>query len=158
MAEAEAALASLSKALKEFELQINFEKTNICLVSKIVDDYWTHQLRRFEIDKSNRKQRSDIHHFFELAKDLAGKNAGENVMTYALKRASSILIRRENWDAFEAHLCHISLSYPNTLQTVSQIFATYKFHSCKLNSRRIQRTLDALTVEHAALGHQSEAA
>lgn len=158
MAEAEAALASLSRALKEFELQINFEKTRICPVSEIVDDYWTHQLRSFEIDKRARKQRSDIHHFFELAKAIAAKNADENVMTYALKRASSVLIKPENWESFEAHICHVALSHPNTLQTIAQIFATYKFHAYKLNGRRIQRTLNALVVEHAALGHHSEVA
>lgn len=158
LAEAEAALASLSKALKEFELQINFEKTRICPVSEIVDDYWTHLLRSFEIDKVGRKQRADIHHFFEFAKDLAAKNTDENVMTYALKRASSVLIKPENWGAFEAHVCHIALSHPNTLQTIAQIFSTYKVHAYKLNTRRLQRTLNTLIVEHAALGHHSEVA
>uniref|UniRef100_UPI004039CD0B RNA-directed DNA polymerase n=1 Tax=Variovorax sp. BK018 TaxID=3450241 RepID=UPI004039CD0B len=158
MAEAEAALAALSKALKDFELQINFEKTKISLVSEIVDDFWTHQLRSFDIDKGGRKQRSDIHHFFELAKKLASKNTDENVMTYALKRASAVLIRRENWVVFEAHICHVALSHPNTLQTAAQILATYKFHGYKLDSRRIQRTINALIAEHAALGHHSEVA
>ncbi|MDP3886204.1 RNA-directed DNA polymerase [Hydrogenophaga sp.] len=158
IAEAENALAVLSRALKEFELQINFEKTKICPVSELVDDYWSHQLRSFEIAKDGKRQRSDIHHFFELAKDLAAKNADENVMTYALKRASSILIRHENWDAFEAHVCHVALSHPNTLQTVSQIFATYKFHAYTLNKGRTGRTINALVAEHAALGHHSEVA
>lgn len=158
MVEAEAALAALSRALKEFELQINFEKTRISPVSEIVDDYWTHILRSFEIDRRARKQRSDIHHFFELAKDIAAKNADENVMTYALKRSSSVLIRPENWESFEAHVCHIALSHPNTLQTIAQIFATYKFHGYKLDDRRMQRTLNALVLEHAALGHHSEVA
>lgn len=158
LAEAEAALAALTKALKDFELQINFEKTQIRPVASIVDDYWTHQLRCFSIDKGARKQKSDLHHFFELAKDLAAKNADENVMTYALKRVASVLVRPENWEAFEAHLCHIALSYPNTLQTISQILATYKFHDYRLSQRRIQRTLNALVGEHAALGHHSEVA
>lgn len=158
VAEAEAALASLSRALKEFELQINFEKTKISLVSEIIDDFWTHQLRSFVVDKGSRRQRSDIHHFFELAKNLASRNADENVMTYALKRASAVLIKRENWAAFEAHICHIALSHPNTLQTAAQILATYKFHGYRLDSQRIQRTLNAIIAEHAALGHHSEVA
>ena len=158
MAKAEAALAALSKALKDFELQINFEKTQISLVSEISDDFWTHQLRSFNIATNGRKQRSDIHYFFELAKDLASRNADENVMTYALKRASAVLIRRENWAVFEARICHIALSHPNTLQTASQILATYKFHGYKLDYQRIQRTINALIAEHAALGHHSEVA
>ena len=114
--EADAALAALIRSLKEFELQINFEKTKTCSVIEITDDYWTHQLRSFQIAKTGRKQASDIHHFFELAKELARRYADESVMTYALKRASSVLIRKENWNNFEAHVCHVALAYPNTLQ------------------------------------------
>lgn len=158
VAEAEGALAALSKALKDYELQINFEKTFITPVSKIVDDYWTHQLHSFEIDKTTRKQKSDLHHFFELAKDLAAKNKDENVMMYALKRASSVLIRPENWEIFEAHICHVAMSHPNTLQTIAQILWTYKFHTYELNKKRIHRTLNALIAEHCSLGHHSEIA
>lgn len=158
VAEAEAALAALSKALKDFELQINFEKTFICPVTEIVDDYWTHQLHSFEIDTKARKQKTDLHHFFELAKDLATKNKDENVMTYALKRASSVLIKPENWEIFEAHICHVAMSHPNTLQTIAQIFWTYKFYEYELNEERIQRTLNALIFEHSSLGHHSEVA
>ncbi|MDT7834125.1 RNA-directed DNA polymerase [Aquabacterium sp. OR-4] len=158
VAAAEAALAALSSALKEFELQINFEKTKICSVAEIVDDYWTHQLRSFQIDKHGRRQRSDIHHFFELANDLARTNADENVMAYALKRASSVLIRHENWELFEARLCHVALSHPNTLQTIAQVLATYKFYGYPLNVTRITRTVVALIQEHAGLGHHSEVA
>ena len=158
ISEAEEALAALSRALQEFELQINFEKTHIGPVSELTDDYWTHQLRNFEIERGAKKQRGQIFHFFELAKDLAAKNADENVMTYALKRATSVLVKPENWDSFEAQLCHVALSYPNALQTISQILATYKFHSYKLNRRRLQRTLNTLIREHAALGHHSEVA
>ncbi len=158
VAEAEGALAALSKALKDFELQINFEKTFIRPVSEIVDDYWTHQLHSFAIEKKARKQKTDLHHFFELAKNLAAKNKDENVMTYALKRAASVLIKPENWEIFEAHICHVAMSHPNTLQTVAQILWTYKFYSYELNQPRIQRTLNALIAEHCALGHHSEVA
>lgn len=158
VAEAEGALAALSSSLKEFELQINFEKTKVCSVAEIVDDYWTHQLRSFQIDKHGRRQRSDIHHFFELANDLARTNADENVMAYALKRAASVLIRHENWVVFEARLCHVAMSHPNTLQTIAQILATYKFHGYQLNFIRINRTISALIRQHAGLGHHSEVA
>lgn len=158
ISEAEAALAALSRALKEFELQINFEKTKICSVSEVVDDFWVYQVRSFDFGKTRKSQRSSIHQFFELAKDLAGKNADENVMTYALKKASSVLIKPENWDAFEAHVCHTAISHPNTLQTIAQIFATYRHHGYKLNSQRIQRTLQVLIQDHAPLGNHSELA
>lgn len=94
--EAETALAALIRALKEFELQINFEKTVTCSVLELTDDYWRHQLKRVDVERKGRRQAADINHFFELAKDLAKRNADESVMLYALKRLSSTIIRLEN--------------------------------------------------------------
>lgn len=156
--EADAALAALVRALKEFELQINFEKTKTCSVVEITDDYWPHQLRSFPIEKAGNRQASDIHHFFELAKDLARRNSDESVMVYALKRASSVVVRKENWDSFEAHLCHVALAYPNTVQTVARLLSTYAHVGYPLNRARLERLINATVRDHAPLGHHSEVA
>jgi hypothetical protein len=154
--EAETALASLVKALQDYELQINFEKTKICSVHEIADDYWTHQLRSFEITKSGQKQVSDIHHFFELAKSLARQNADESVMTYALLRACSVLIKKENWSIFESHVCHIALAFSNTLQTIARLFSTYHKVGYPINVSRLSRVINTIIEDHAPLGHHSE--
>ncbi len=156
--DADAALAALTRSLKEFELQINFEKTKACQVIEITEDYWTHQLRSFTIGKSGRKQASDINHFFELAKELAKRNSDESVMTYALKRAASILIRRENWKSFEAHVCHVAMAYPNCLQVVARILSTYHSNGYVMSAARLTRFVNALIEDHAPLGHHSEVA
>ena len=156
--EAESALAALIRSLKDFELQINFEKTKTCSVLEITDDFWTHQLRSFQIATTGRRQVSDINHFFELAKDLARRNSDESVMTYALKRASSVLVRKENWDSFEAHVCHVAMGYPNTLQTVARILSTYANVGYPLGRDRLSRLINAVVQDHAPLGHHSEVA
>jgi hypothetical protein len=157
-AEAENALAALVQSLGEFELQINFEKTATSPVIEITEDYWPHKLRSFEIASVRRRQLSDIHYFFELAKDLAARNVDESVMVYALKRISSTVIRKESWDAFEAHVCHIALAYPNTLQHVARIFSTYQRIGYSLKIERLSRLVNALIEDHAPLGHHSEVA
>ena len=155
---AEEALAALVRVLKQYELQINFEKTHTCHVIEITEDYWTHQLRNFDIGSGRRRQISDVNHFFELAKDLASKNADESVMVYALKRLSSTVVRKEGWDAFEAHLCHVALAYSNTLQTVAKLLSTYAHLAYPLNKPRIERLVNALIEDHAPLDHHSEVA
>jgi len=156
--EAEEALAALVRALKEFELQINFEKTITCPVIEISDDFWTHQLRNFNIAHGGRRQASDINHFVELAKDLANKNADESVMVYALKKLSSTVIRKEYWDNFEAHVCHLGLAYPNTLQTIARLFSTYARVGYPVKQTRLTRLVNAVIEDHAPLGHHSEVA
>lgn len=154
--DAEEALATLVRALKEFELQINFEKTSICSVIEISEDFWTHQLRNFNIDSASRRQSSDINHYFELAKDLARKNADESVMVYALKRVSSNTIRKENWGSFEAHVAHVAMAYPNTLQTIARLLSTYARVTYPINRDRLARLVNALIEDHAPLGHHTE--
>ena len=154
--QAEEALAALVRVLKDFELQINFEKTAISPVIEITDDYWTHQLTSFEIRSGRRQQPSDINHFFELAKDLAKKNSDESVMIYALKRVSSTVVRKEAWTSFESHLCHIALAYPNTLQTLARILSTYARIGYPLSKSRLGRLVNSVVEDHAGLGHHSE--
>jgi hypothetical protein len=156
--EAEKALASLIRSLKDFELHINFDKTKICSVIEITDDYWTHQIRSFAISGSGKRQESDINHFFELAKDLSRRNSDESVLTYALKRISSTLAKKNNWDLFEAHVCHVALAYPNTLQTVARIISTYAHVGYPINKVRLERMINAVIQDHAPLGHHSKVA
>lgn len=156
--EAEAALANLIRALKEFELQINFEKTKTCSVLEITDDFWSHQLRNFQIAKGGAKQASDLNHFFELAKNLARANADESVMTYAIKKASSVIIRKRNWPAFVSHICHVAMGYPNTLQTVARLLGTYAGVAYPQEKGRLERFVNAVIQDHAPLAHHSEVA
>lgn len=79
-------------------------------------------------------------------------------MTYALKKVSSVLIKKQSWEAFEAHVCHIALAYPNTLQVVARIFCTYDNVGYPLSRPRIERLLNAIIEHHAPLEHHSEVA
>lgn len=156
--EAEAALAALIRSLKECELQVNFEKTKMCTVLEITDDFWRHRLRNFQIAKTAAGQASDFSHFFELAKELARLNSDESVMIYALKKASSVIVRKQNWDRFEAYICQVAMGYPNTLQTVARLFSTYKSVGYSLGRTRLSRFINAVIEDHAPLGHHSEVA
>ncbi len=156
--DAERALAALIRSLREFELQINFEKTKTCPVIEITEDFWTHRLRAFDIAPKGRRHASDLNHFFELAKDLAKENSDESVMLYALKRVSATIVRKECWDTFEAHLCHVAMAYPNTLQIAARILASYARVGYPLGKNRLSRMINAVIEDHAPLGHHSEVA
>lgn len=156
--DADRALAALIRSLREFELQINFEKTKTCPVIEITEDFWTHRLRAFDIAAKGRRHASDLNHFFELAKDLAKANSDESVMLYALKRVSAIIVRKDCWDTFEAHLCHVAMAYPNTLQITARILASYARVGYPLGKDRLSRMINAVIEDHAPLGHHSEVA
>jgi hypothetical protein len=155
---AESALAQLVRCLKDFELQINFDKTKVCKIEELDEDAWTHKLRSFPIAHAGQKQRSDFNHYFELARELARNHRDDSVMVYALRRASSVIVRKENWPAFEAQLCLAAAAYPVALQTIARLLSTYSGIGYAIDKHRLSRLVNALTQEHAPLEHHSEVA
>lgn len=158
LSDAEMAHAHLVQCLKEYELQINYEKTKICPVEDLGEDIWTHALRSCEIASKGRRQRTDVHHFFEVARGLAKSNIDENVMLYALRRISSVIIRMENWAPFESHLCLVAAAFPVSLQYISRILSTYAGLGYPIDKKRVSRLVNSLISEHAPLEHHSEVA
>ncbi|MBL0143565.1 MAG: RNA-directed DNA polymerase [Betaproteobacteria bacterium] len=157
-AAAESALAQLVRCLKDFELQVNFDKTRICKTEELNEDFWTHRLRSFAIATGGQRQRSDFNHFFELSRDLAKTHSDESVMVYALRRAGSVIVRKENWQAFEAQLCIAATAHPVALQTVARLLSTYSRIGYPIGKSRLSRLINALVLEHAPLEHHSEVA
>jgi hypothetical protein len=156
--EAERALADLSRALQEYELQLNFDKTRVVPVNQIADDYWTQQIRNLDVSNETGKQRSDINHYFDFTLDLARHHEDDSIMNYALRRISSVLVRKENWDLFESHLCRIVFAHPNTLQLVASFLSTYGRYGYLLDKERLSR-MSSLVIRNAApLNHHSEVA
>lgn len=156
--EAENALAALIKQLQAYELQINFEKTRICETIDLTEDLWTHELRAFEVSETKRKQGRDIHHFLELAKRIAAANTDESVMLYSVKKSASSIIRKEHWRTFVAHLCHVAIAYPNTLQQIERILSTYERIGYPIDRPSVGRLANSIIEEHAPLNHHSEVA
>jgi hypothetical protein len=153
---AESALAQLIRCLKEYELQINFDKTIICKVEELNEDAWTHKLRTFSIASLGQRQRSDLNHYFELARELARSHVDDSVMVYALRRASSVIVRKENWATFEAQLCLAAAAHPVALKNIARLLSTYAGIGYPIDRGRISRLINLIIQEHAALEHHSE--
>lgn len=79
-------------------------------------------------------------------------------MVYALRRVSSVILRLENWDAFEAQLCLVAAAHPVTLQWITKLLATYSRLGFPIGKERVSRLVNSLIAEHAPLEHHSEVA
>jgi hypothetical protein len=157
-AAAEAALAHLIRYLKDFELQINFDKTKICRTEDFEEDSWTHKLRSADIASDGQRQRSDLNHYFELAREISRDYTDESVMVYALRKLGSTIVRKDNWATFEAQLCLVAAAHPVSLQTIARLLSTYAGLGYPVDRRRLSRLVNSLISEHAPLEHHSEVA
>lgn len=154
--EAEIALAELTKAISNFELQINPSKTRIIEVKGLVEESWKYNLKKLSISPEKRTQRDDIHNYFEALFSLESKFLDESLIKYGLKQISSHIIKISNWDVFEAYLLKCGFSFPNTLQVIANILSTYHHHGYNVNLKAIERFCSNLIKVHAISDHHSE--
>ena len=154
--EAEKALAHITKAASEFELHINAAKTRIIDVKDLVDDSWKYSVKKLSISPVRKQQRDDIHHFFESLFSLEKRFRDESLVKYGLKRLSSTIVKKSNWPILEAYLLKCSYSFPNTLQVIARILATYRGVGYPLNTEAISRFCNELIISSAASNHQGE--
>lgn len=154
--EAELALTELTKAISNYELQINPAKTRIMEVKELVEESWKYTLKKLAISAQRRSQKNDIHNYFEVLFSLEDKYKDESLVKYGLKQISSHIIKKSNWGVFEAYMLKCGFSYPNTLQVIVNLFATYNYHGYPINKPAIRRFCNSAIRTHAVSDHHSE--
>lgn len=154
--EAEKALAAVTKAIGRFELQINASKTRIIEVRALVEESWKYSVKKLSIGPNKKQQRDDIHHYFEALFSLENRFKDESLVKYGLKQFSSNIVKKSNWDVFEAYLLKCGYGFPNTIQVIAHLLATYHHHGYPLNTEAIARFCNNLVQAAAAADHHGE--
>ena len=153
---AEKALAILTSIISNYELEINASKTKIIETKDLVEESWRYSVKKLTISHEIKKQRDDIHNYFSSIFSLEKKYKDESLAKYSMKQLSSIIIKKDNWNILESYLLKIAYSFPNTIEIVSRILATYKFYDYKLNKENIKRFIDSMLSEHSNSSHHNE--
>ena len=156
--DAERALAYLSRIMSNYELQINADKTRIVEVTELVKKSWKHTVRKMGIKEGIRKQRGDIHRFFEQLFELEHRFEDESLVKYGLKVLSTQIVKRPNWDLMEAYLLKCGHAFPNTLQVIVRIFETYDRHGYSIDRKAVARFCNTAIKQHSVSDGHSEIA
>jgi Reverse transcriptase (RNA-dependent DNA polymerase) len=154
--EAEKALATIIKAVSSYELQINPAKTRIIEVKELVEESWKYGIKRLMISSAKKQQRDDIHHYFEVLFSLEKRFKDESLVKYGLKQLSSTIVKTSNWPVLEAYLLKCGYGFPNTIQVIAHILATYHYHGYPLNTEAIARFCNNLIGTSAVSDHHGE--
>ncbi|EHR4996370.1 RNA-directed DNA polymerase [Vibrio parahaemolyticus] len=154
--EAERVLASLTKIVSNYELQLNPSKTKIIEVRDLVEESWKYSIKKLRISDKKKQQRDDIHNYFECVFSLESKFKDESLVKYALKQLSSSIIKKSNWSIFESYLLKCGYGFPNTLQIIVTILSTYKQFDYNLNQKALERFCGNLIETHAISDHHGE--
>ena len=154
--EAERALSTIRKIVGSYELQINAQKTRIVETRELIEESWKYKLKNLTIAAARHEQRNDIHKFFETLLTLERQYGDESVVKYGLKIASSFIIKKSNWRVFESYLLHCAFAFPNTLQVVATILATYTKYGYAIDKKAVGRFCNAIVVSCSRSDGHSE--
>ena len=152
--EAERVLIKLQQILKEFELQVNTEKTSINRIPKGVEPDWIIKLRGFEFRETEMKQYNDIVSFFSLAFDLALNLPNQYVLSYAVERVKRLpLLSDNNISLMETMLLKTLIAEPSTVKEVFRVLYTYKD---KVSTYKIKKVIIDFLINNCLKGNDYE--
>jgi hypothetical protein len=156
--EAESCLAALQELLSTLELQLNPLKTSILALPLPLEEFWTPDLRLYEIRSSTKAQATDLVSFFGKAFHLQPSCPDDSILKYAVARTRSETIQPENWALYEALLLQAATVEPGTLSIVVELLVRYFRAGYAVNVANVANAFNAIIEVHSAIGHGSEVA
>src|SRR5579871_159058 len=153
--EAEACIATLRSALREFGLEINETKTEIYRVSALRDDSWPRALsRRLE---SYKKTTDDIFGLFEEAFEISERTKSEAPVRYLLRRASKQeVFEHDHWSVAENFLVKCAYDYPHSTDYVARILVWRNILFSDVDKEKWIRVINNRLIHNTKLGHDHE--
>lgn len=156
LSEAEEALPKLHRITKQYELEINPEKTIIYPLPSSLEFIWTSEIRNYIFHDSIKRQRTDLVTFFSKAFEYSKKYPNEYVLKYALARVKNVLINQQNWGLYESLILNSMIAEPSVIPIVLEIFLAYRSMGYSLNFKKIEKTINNNIGYYSKLGYGYE--
>ena len=155
--DAEEALSCIRNELSNFGLRLNGNKT--CIMKKPVPivDNWVNTLRRYDFrDTSPTSQLNDLLDYFSKAFSMSESPSNRGVIRYAIKRAGSVDIFRENMEEFEDLLLQCASAEARSTEYVIPELYKMQKNGYTLNKRKIQATVEDIVDRYSSSRGASE--
>lgn len=154
--EAEFALSRFHSILKEYELEVNPNKTEIVQLPEMLESLWVSDLRLYQFRNSVQAQRSDLISYFSKAYDYSKKFPDESVLKYAVKAIQQLTVYPDNWNLYESLILRSIIAEPSILPKATEILFTYHRLGYPMNYNKIQDTITEVIVHHCQFNHAHE--
>ncbi|MBN2223540.1 MAG: RNA-directed DNA polymerase [Deltaproteobacteria bacterium] len=151
LSEAEKALSNVQSILKNYELEINVQKTKILPLPEQFIPEWKVDIRSFSFRDGNsvKKQNTDLLDYFSKTFKYCTLFPGDSVLKYALKRIRGETIHPDNWSIYESLILKSITSDPNCLETATEILKQYNDLGYDLNKERISECINEMLLFHS---------
>jgi hypothetical protein len=149
--------AALEAAMSHYELDINISKTHTLGKRGVERIEWVPELRACRVRRLNAEyQRSDLERFFTLALFYAAENEGEAVLKWAVKRARTFVIHRDNIALYFDYMIRLTRKSLSALPALAQSLIEARSNGVPIPMDRIEKFIRDVIRVHAHVGHAFE--
>ncbi len=128
----------INRALNDFELTSNDNKSSIQSMPASVESIKFQTIKNYKIRKSILEQKLDIIHVYNLAIELSKIHPKENAFHCFLTKVLPIKIHEENWNILESILLQIASAEIKSITVISKLLISYNSYGYKLNLEKIK--------------------
>jgi hypothetical protein len=161
--EAESALSIIRESLREYELELNPDKTEIIELPVPIESKWVPKLRMFHFRDTPKAQATDLMTYFDLAFELARECPKEHVLKYAIARLSPRednreAINSENWVLLQNFLFQCLMVETGTFFPILEILIQYHKLGYNIDVGSVGDVLNNQIIHQCDSNYGSEAA
>ena len=156
--DAEDAVSSLAIACREFEMELNAEKTLTFNASTNVGNLWPHEIGQFIFESTSSGQKKELDHYFTKAFHLSREFPGDNVLEYAIKRTRDVCITTESWPTYEMYLLKAARSNASVIPSIVQVVSAYCDKNYPISKANVLKLVQDIILKNAPLAHHAEVA
>lgn len=158
-ADAEAALWRYREAIREFELDINENKTRIYSDDFRFSEVWPFELANLldiAVDSSGRRAPERLRAALEHAFSLAIGTGDEAVIKYAIRYLDQSDLNWAHWETIEPFLKRAAIHFGHTFDYIARVIVWRHLARNDLDIEVWQEILLAILDRHGRLGNDSE--
>jgi hypothetical protein len=161
--DAESVLSILRGVLREYELELNSEKTAIIELPIRIESRWVPALRMFNFRGTQKAQATDLMTYFDLAFELSRENSKDHVLKYSIARLSprdnaKDAIDSTNWPLLQNFLFQCQMVETGTFFQILELLIQYHQLGYDIDVNSVSEVLNTQIIQQCASNYGSEAA
>lgn len=149
--------AALEAAMSHYELDINVSKTRTLGKRNVEIVEWVSELRACRVRQGGiENQRSDLERFFSLALFYSENNEKDAVLKWAVKRARSFKVHKDNIPFFFDYMIRLTRKSLSSLPILAQALIEARSNDMPIPMARVKKFVCDIIRVHSRVGHAFE--
>lgn len=156
--EMEQLLAVLKTKLRDFELSINYDKTDLSETPLSLQPEWVHKIKDIDFRETNTGFRSDLIHLFDTVFYLAKEYPNDSIHKFGLSILGYQNCSTGNWYLLQSLLNQVMKGEPSTIPQVFNNYLKYKNLGYQVDLASLSDTLFEIIKWQSTMGNYYEVA